>query len=519
MTSRLKYENWPIERSELLSISDFLLDQAPKSFSSIYRGDNFSSRCLVNLSGRLLQDLLSFVVSVALKQRSGDAIFFTDGLNATPFMEALYGTGSIEGVATIKMLQSGLKDVSGSRKIARLLKGVVVRDNLTRLPLGMTDLDSDIISLSIQPLILKRAGTTTRRVNLIPPHRWFPKVEASRIVKISQGEDFNTITSAILELACECLRLSSLNIKKSDVDLLGEFVEQALSLVGAYALQLDSKSNQLPQRLWSGSSGIIWIRLLQDAVLRNGGRVTGFDHAEGADIDESCKYGFVELQTVNKFVTFGRLTAKNFRRAAESYNFTGLKPEIESFSNDLAKSNTIKIAKNNNPKVSTMLFLPPAVNETACALYPLLSPVQGVNFTRKVLSYALDAGIRVLMKPHHEMKFSYSKFIPQMPNVDLIETGRSEDYFGQVDVLFLDYPMQTTMGSALQTDLPIALIDTGQMNFTEELRAAISQRVGYIKILEDGAGDWNFDQDHFKLALDQAIVAAPNTSYLDEFMK
>ena len=34
--------------------------------------------------------------------------------------------------------------------------------------------------------------------------------------------------------------------QKSDVDLLGEFVEQALSLVGAYALQLDSKSNRVP---------------------------------------------------------------------------------------------------------------------------------------------------------------------------------------------------------------------------------------------------------------------------------
>ena len=98
--------------------------------------------------------------------------------------------------------------------------------------------------------------------------------------------------------------------------------------------------------------------MLQDAVLRNGGS-DGFDHAEGADIDESCKYGFVELQTVNKFIYFGRFTAKNFRRAAKAIEFpyTGLKPEIESFSNDLAKSNTIKIAKNNNPKVSTMLFL------------------------------------------------------------------------------------------------------------------------------------------------------------------
>ena len=123
MTSRLKYENWPIERSELLSISDFLFRSSAQIIFQRHRGDNFSSRCLVNLSGRLLQDLLSFVVSVALKQRSGDAIFFTDGLNATPFMEAMYGTGSIEGVATIKMLQSGLKDVSGSRKIARLLKG------------------------------------------------------------------------------------------------------------------------------------------------------------------------------------------------------------------------------------------------------------------------------------------------------------------------------------------------------------------------------------------------------------
>mgnify|MGYP001369376096 CR=1 FL=1 len=519
MTPHFEYADWPIERSEMVAISDLLLERAPALFSSVYKSDEFSSRCLVNLSCRLLQDILAFVVAIALKQRSiengsRDSIF-----SSPIFSRVIDGKGSIWDLATIKMLQTGLKDVSASRKFGRILKELVIQDNLMRRPLAMTDLNRDIVSVSYQPLILKASTLIQERVNLVPPHGWFPAVEKSTVETISKNEDFNRIKSAIATLAVECMQSLMLDVQKNEINVLKQFTQEALSFVGSYVLQLDSQSGKLPNYLWSGSSGIIWIRLLQDAVLRKGGQVTGFDHAEGADIDESCKFGFVELQTVSKFITFNRYTANHFRKAANLYNFTGLTPEIKFLAFNDIKVTKASIQNRKISRVQTILFLPPFISETDFGLYPALGPVQGMKFISKVLSFTAELGIDVIMKPHPEMKFPLKNFALEMPHVNLVYAGKSEDYLDGADALLLDYPMQTTMGAALQTNLPIALIDTGQICLSEKLCAAMSKRIGYAKLLEDGDGGWHFEKDHIRSTLDAALLVAADTSFAHEFMQ
>lgn len=519
MKTYFEYADWPIERSEMVAISDLLLERSPELFTLVCKSDDFSSRCLVNLSSRLLQDIMSFVIAAALKQRSKKNSSRDSTFNPPIFRKVIEGKGSIQDLATIKMLHNGLKDVSTSRKFGRILKELVVRDNLMRRPLAMTDLNRDIVSVSYQPLILKASSSIQQRVNLIPPHAWFPAVEKSTVEQISKNEDFNKINAVITALAVECMQSLLLDVQKNETNALRQYAQEALSLVGGYVLQLDSQSRKLPNCLWSGSSGIIWIRLLQDAVLRKGGQVTGFDHAEGADIDESCKFGFVELQTVSKFMTFNSYTAKHFQKAASLYNFTGLIPEIELLPFNDNKFTSTRIQKFKTSKVDTILFLPPFISESDYGLYPPLGPVQGMEIILKVLSFTAELGINVIMKPHPEMKFPLRKFVFEMPHINMVSSGKSEDYFDDVDALLLDHPMQTTMGVALQTNLPIALIDTGQIYLSKKLCTAMSKRIGYVKLLEDGAGGWHFEKDQIKSALDAALLAAADTSFTHEFMQ
>ena len=82
------------------------------------------------------------------------------------------------------------------------------------------------------------------------------------------------------------------------------------------------------------------------------------------------------------------------------------------------------------------------------------------------------------MKPHPEMKFPLKKFVAEMPHVNFVSEGKSEDYLDSVDALLLDYPMQTTMGWHCKL-IPIALIDTGQIHLSEKLCSAMSKRIGY----------------------------------------
>ena len=136
--------------------------------------------------------------------------------------------------------------------------------------------------------------------------------------------------------------------------------------------------------------------------------------------------------------------------------------------------------------------MPPYISTTSFSLYPVLAPVQGINFVRRLISYAEELDIKVLMKPHPEMDFCLTDFVSLPPNVEVVKTGRSEDYLDSVDALLIDYPLQTTLGAALKRDLPIAIMDTGQIKLSDPFCAAMSYGLGYVKVLEDGAGDWIF---------------------------
>ena len=129
-----------------------------------------------------------------------------------------------------------------------------------------------------------------------------------------------------------------------------------------------------------------------------------------------------------------------------------------------------------------------------------------------------ELDIKVLMKPHPEMDFCLTDFVSLPPNVEVVKTGRSEDYLDSVDALLIDYPLQTTLGAALKRDLPIAIMDTGQIKLSDPFCAAMSRRLGYVKVLEDGAGDWIFEPDHLQLAIKSAHSGASDTSFMQDFM-
>ena len=518
ITSHREYAEWPLERSELIAVSDFLLSRAPGIFSSPCGSGHFSGRCLLSLSSRLLQDILGFVAATTLSQRIKDPARLVDKGIAPAFLKAKVGGGSLCDLPTIKMLQDGLKDISTLRKMARTLKGLVIHDGFIRRPLVMADFDQDIISVSSQPLIWEALGVMDQRVHLTPIHGWFPKVERSRVEDIKRREDFTVVISVITELVYESVTCLGRKQSRAEIEVIEKYLKEALALVGAYILQLELGSRPLPRHLWAGSSGIVWIRMLQEAVLQKGGNTTGFDHAEGANFDEDCKFGFTELQTVKKFVTFNRYTASHFRRAATNYNFSGIVPDVEFLQFGKKRTQPDSVRLKGSRSITSLLFLPPFITGSEFGLYPALGPVQGVNFVNRVLSYTAELGIHVIFKPHPLMRFPLSEIASSWPHVELIKTERSEDLLSRANALLIDYPMQTTMGVALKRDVPIALLDTGQIRLSQKLRTAMSQRVGYVKILEDGAGDWRFERDHLKIALDAAISGASDTSFVEEFM-
>ena len=127
-----------------------------------------------------------------------------------------------------------------------------------------------------QPLIIRAlarltGGSTLNQFTVVP--KFLDKVH-------EEGAGLQWSDPLIIDFTAVCASRMGISLQKAEIDILVEYLHESAALVGSYILQLEKRSRSIPLRLWSGSSGIIWIRMLQDAVLSVAAMLPVGDHAE-----------------------------------------------------------------------------------------------------------------------------------------------------------------------------------------------------------------------------------------------
>ena len=100
MTVPPEFAEWPIERSELVDVVDALLDHSHEPLAETCQSDTFVGRCLLNLSCRLLQDILGFLVAVKLSQQSTNPEHLIATRRAPTILSSIMSSGSLENLST-----------------------------------------------------------------------------------------------------------------------------------------------------------------------------------------------------------------------------------------------------------------------------------------------------------------------------------------------------------------------------------------------------------------------------------
>ena len=116
------------------------------------------------------------------------------------------------------------------------------------------------------------------------------------------------------------LNLEKRGILLSDEDLSELYVwHKEFSLcISYYQKLLDNQSHNLPKKLWTSSAGILWNKLLAIEVRKQGGKVTGFDHANGSTLSVDTVFPFIELQEVDIFVTHSETFVSYLKEASKN---------------------------------------------------------------------------------------------------------------------------------------------------------------------------------------------------------
>lgn len=324
-------------------------------------------------------------------------------------------------------------------------------------------------------------------------------------------EMISTIEKIALDYGIELEEIQRAYLKKVTLELLLETFICFRSL-NSYVSSLK------PMNLLIGCGGNHFSRMLSLAVLKHGGSVSGFAHG-GPLVYKWDKYSWLELSTVNRFITYTEHSARTMASLLETY------PPL--------KENTLKIEGaetgmfRNIWQRESKKLLPEKIERVMivanCFVYDNMLG-QGIAFPElmqldwelRTVNILKKAGYKVIYKNHPDGKLCGLTIDFLDSDVEIIY-DRFEDVMEYADAFLFFHTRSTTLGPALCSNKPIIYIDGGWEIWLPEMRELFSKRCTIVSAHFDERNRLIINEEELLNAL-VCKPAEPNTEFIEKYM-
>jgi len=493
---------WPVRQQELIEgaqailqtfasvLRDLLARGEPDAHIAAVASNIMVSDTIAIFAARLLATRLDAAGKTLPSEALGDAALWRCAMLGEQY----------SGSFALSLLRKGLSRPPSWRRLIRPFADLVSQVGFPRGPIEWVDFDESIVAVTVCPLSRKRAERLKARVYYTPLYEWFytpSQEELSSSPPRPISPDLRDRLVAPLENLF--VRLGA-NPARMPPGTFHELFDGVTSWIQFYLRRIQSRPDRLPKQLWKGSSGIIWARILAEAVRMNGGTVTGFDHGYGANFSELSHFPFVELQGNDVFVTYTEAHADLFRRVGPKLTFESRVPAVECES-------TARAAEPSPPVVDrtpqTVLYVAPFLSYGRVSSMPLMPPVMALDWQARLLSMLSDIGLSVSQKPHPEAPVSTASILESLVGVTT-SNERFEKVMNDYDVLLFDFAPQTCFGAAMRSNRPVVLIDFGVTTYEPRYFDMLKARCAVVKGWFDQDNRAQVDRDELRAAVEQA---------------
>lgn len=421
------------------------------------------------------------------------------------------------------MLSKGLQRPPRWRDYLRPLRTWQRRDGWRRWPIDIVDLEREIISTTSCPLSKIHAKSLGNPVVLCNLYEWFYPPGDEDLAKGPPAVGNTALADDLTETLYDGFAVVGCRISNHVMAYLRDWIAQSTAWIRFYLERLDRQPDRLPKRLWTGSNGNIWNRMLTRAVRRHGGAITVYDHALGANASATTFTPFLDFQDCDLFVTFSEPMADMLRSAAVSQMLCSPVPEISSISAFVGTRNDgIPVPAPptrgaiERTEVKTILYVLPMNGADFAFFYPFMSEITGVDWQARLTAVLRNAGYRVLLKPHPENRSPCPAAFEDALGATIL-TQPFEEVYQKADILLYDKSMTTTWGVGLRTDKPVVFVDFGFAPLPPDLEDLLDRRCARVPGWFD---ENNRAQTDWEVLL-QAIEKAPkrrDSAYADRVL-
>lgn len=268
---------------------------------------------------------------------------------------------------------------------------------------------------------------------------------------------------------------------------------------------------KLPRRLWTGSGGYLWARLLRHAVRRHGGKVTGHEHGTGEGIIAYFNSKtFMDLESADRFVTFNSNQCRWLKESTDPrYLVPRQTPEI------VVPPYRPGLVKYAGDALLRRGKIPPAegrlrvmyVGSIYCSERPRAGHHNAdlviADWQARLFAHLEEWGHEVVFKPHPEGEQRPPTSFAEGMGIRFIN-GRFESVWEQADVLLFDWKSTSAFSSAINTDRRIILFDFNFERFVPEAQKLVEMRCSVIPGWPDADNRLQIDWEQLRSALESS---------------
>ena len=296
-------------------------------------------------------------------------------------------------------------------------------------------------------------------------------------------------------------------------------LDQGTALCGVHLDRL-RRSRLVPGRLWTGTCGNVWDRLLRIAVKERGGEVTGFSHSGGSEYRKDPYLAHKEYAAADRYVTYSReLVDCNTAQVDESLLYGPSKPEVVAPVLPSCKVRPPEQGRVDPAKVKSVMYVDNFIyGLDRMHMGPLIPDTVAVDWTARLLTQIREWGYEVIIKPHPGSRVPIHPEVVRLSGATVV-TEPFEQALDRADLLLFDSQSSTTFNSALKTVKPMVYVDLGQWEWFPEALVAFTRRCPTVFA---GPGEDNrlhVDWEALRAALVEAPARAGDTTFYNDFIR
>ena len=388
------------------------------------------------------------------------------------------------------------------RSVMRCVRNRFSRAPLPRRSVWEVDTDRQIVCVTLERAALHHAEVVSEPVVYCHPRDWLsvgPSWSASVQQQGLAAEALDDTMNAVVKAAS----VHGLIMPGQALRYLRGYLDELTALARAHFERLVARPNRLPGRLWVVSGVSPWARVLGLAVQQSGGSVTGHEHGTGESWSDACGDSLFELDSLDRFVAYTPGSAAGLRQLRSTCPpGWPLRGEIEGLpaSGSVPARDRRRAKRDGKPRALVVNTL---YRGDLMRFKPPVADIVAADWQARLFGWLARSGYEPLFRPHPEDRVAPPCGFAEVLGVKTL-TGPLDAALSQVDVVIFDYPLTSAWRDALDSDLPMVLVDFGQCPVSPEARRLLDGRVAVVQACFDNANRAQVDWDQLGKALQRA---------------